>query len=318
VAGFHHEALLYEGLEGFPAGVLPFLREGLEAGEPMLVAVGAERIGLLRDELGEDADGIEFVDMTELGRNPGRIIPAWEAFLAENGGDGAPVRGIGEPIWAGRRPEELVECQLHEALLNVAFADAEDFRLLCPYDRSALDGTVVHEACCSHPAVGRDGDHRASASYRGNGDLLAPFQTTFAPPRGPVEVLAFDRDMLEEVRTLVARRSARAGLTSDATADLVLAVNEAAANSVRHAGGRGVLRVWLQDDTVICEVKDPGVVDDPLVGRRRPSPHQTGGWGVYIAHQVCDLVQLRSGPGGTVVRLHMRGPAAMDEALDRL
>jgi anti-sigma regulatory factor (Ser/Thr protein kinase) len=306
VAGFEHEALIYEGLDGFAAGVMPFLREGLEAGEPMLVAVGAERIARLREALGEDADRVEFADMAELGRNPGRIIPAWEDFLHRRRADGAPVRGIGEPIWAGRRADELVECQLHEALLNVAFADAENFRLLCPYDRSSLDGAVVHEAYCSHPAVVDDGGRHASAAYRRDGALLAPFTAPLPPPRGMVDAVAFDRDGLQDVRRLVGARAAAAGLSPDRAADLVLAANEAAANSIRHAGGCGVLRVWPEEDTLICEVKDPGAVDDPLVGRHRPTVEQQGGWGVYIANQVCDLVQLRSGAQGTVVRVHMR------------
>jgi anti-sigma regulatory factor (Ser/Thr protein kinase) len=306
VAGFEHEALIYEGLDGFAAGVMPFMREGLDAGEPMLVAVGAERIERLREELGEDADRVEFADMAELGRNPGRIIPAWGEFLGSKRSGGAPIRGIGEPIWAGRRADELIECQLHEALLNVAFADAENFRLLCPYDRSALDGAVVHEACCSHPAIVDEGARHASTTYRRNGDLLAPFTAPLAPPRGVVDAVAFDRDALEDVRRLVGARAAAAGLAPQRADDLVLAANEAAANSIRHAGGCGVLRVWQEADTLICEVKDPGLVDDPLVGRRRPTYDQAGGWGVYIAHQVCDLVQLRSGAHGTVVRLHMR------------
>jgi anti-sigma regulatory factor (Ser/Thr protein kinase) len=305
VAGFDHEALIYEGLERFSAEVMPFIREGLEAGEPMMVAVGAERIAMLRDELGDDAEGVEFVNMTELGRNPGRIIPAWEDFLDAHRSNSEAIRGVGEPIWAGRSPDELVECQLHESLLNVAFAEAENFRLLCPYDRSALDGAVVHEACCSHPAVVREGAREASGSYRAGDELLAPFATPLAPPRAPVAALGFDRDTLDDVRTLVAHRGESAGLDPDRAADLVLAVNEAAANSVRHAGGRGVLRVWQAGEVLICEVKDPGFVDDPLVGRRRPTIEQAGGWGVYIAHQVCDLVQLRSGAQGTVVRLHM-------------
>jgi anti-sigma regulatory factor (Ser/Thr protein kinase) len=306
VAGFQHEALIYEGLERFSAGVLPFLREGLEAAEPMMVAVGPERIAMLRDELGDDAGAVHFVNMAELGRNPGRIIPAWGEFLAANQVDGGPIRGIGEPIWAGRSPEELVECQLHESLLNMAFAGVENFRLLCPYDRSALDASVIHEACCSHPGVVRDGEREASASYRAGDELLAPFASPLPPPRAAVEALAFDRDGLEEVRALAGGRAAGAGLHGDRASDFVLAVNEAATNSVRHGGGRGVLRVWQEDDALICEIKDRGMVDDPLVGRHRPTPDQTGGWGVYIAHQLCDLVQLRSGAQATAVRLHMR------------
>jgi anti-sigma regulatory factor (Ser/Thr protein kinase) len=72
-----------------------------------------------------------------------------------------------------------------------------------------------------------------------------------------------------------------------------------------------VLRVWQEDGRLICEVKDRGTAEDPLVGRRQPPPDQGGGWGVWIAHQLCDLVQFRSGSGGTVVRVHMRaGDAA--------
>jgi anti-sigma regulatory factor (Ser/Thr protein kinase) len=121
-----------------------------------------------------------------------------------------------------------------------------------------------------------------------------------------VEALAFDRDMLDDVRRLAGEQADAAGLAPERAADLVLAVNEAAANSIRHAGGRGVLRVWQEGGTLISEIKDPGHVDDPLVGRHRPEIGQYGGWGVYIAHQVCDLVQLRTGADGTVVRLHMR------------
>jgi anti-sigma regulatory factor (Ser/Thr protein kinase) len=119
-------------------------------------------------------------------------------------------------------------------------------------------------------------------------------------------MLAFDRDGLGEARRLVARRAAEAGLAGARAQDLVLAVGEAAANSVRHAGGHGVLRVWEDDGAVVCEVKDPGRVRDPLAGRHLPALDDVGGWGLYIAHQVCDLVQLRSGPQGTVVRMRMR------------
>ena len=303
---FEHEVLIYDGLDGFLAGVLPFLRDGLEREEPMMVAVSAERIGALREALGDAADAVQFVDMVELGRNPGRIIPAWREFLSTNRRDGHPIRGIGEPVWAGRSDEELVECQLHEALLNVAFADAEGFRLLCPYDRSALDEAVVREACCMHPSIVDGRRRRRSPVYRNGDELLAPFDAPLPPPRAPVEVLAYDRRSLDDLRSVVADRGAAARLEASRAADLVLAVNEAAANSVRHGGGNGVLRMWEDDGALICEVRDRGLVVDPLVGRRKPAPHQSGGWGVYIAHQVCDLVQLRSDELGTVVRLYVR------------
>jgi anti-sigma regulatory factor (Ser/Thr protein kinase) len=314
VATFEHAALVYDGQERFSAAVLPFVRAGIEAGEPTMVAVGAERLSLLRDQLGDAAGAVDFVDMGELGRNPGRIIPAWAEFLEDHAAGGEPVRGVGEPVWAGRSPAELVECQLHESLLNMAFAGTENFQLVCPYDRTTLDGAVMHEACRSHPALIEEGTSRTSASYRNGDGLLAPFDAPLPPPRGPVDAFAFDRSSIDELRTLIGHRAALAGLTRERAADFVLAVNEVAANSIRHAGGYGVLRVWREDCALVSEVRDPGVVADPLIGRRRPTVEQTGGWGVYIAHQVCDLVQLRSGAHGTVVRLHMGTPTLSESS----
>jgi anti-sigma regulatory factor (Ser/Thr protein kinase) len=313
VGDFQHAALVYDGPERFSDAVAPFLREGIEAGEPTMVAVGAPQIARLRADLGEAASAVKFVDMAELGRNPGRIIPAWTEFVADET-RGRPVRGIGEPIWAGRSPAELVECQLHEALLNLAFADARDFRLLCPYDRTALDGAVMHEACRSHPEVVHESAAHASGTYAGGDALLAPFDAPLAQPRGHVDAFGFDRGSLDELRALVAHRGRAAGLPPGRVDDFVLAVSEAAANSVSHAGGQGVLRVWEEDDALVCEVRDPGVVEDPLVGRRPPTFDRWGGWGLYIAHQLCDLVQLRSGALGTVVRLHMNVPALSESA----
>ena len=38
------------------------------------------------------------------------------------------------------------ECQLHEALLNVAFGASTPLWLLCPYDLEALTADVIDEA----------------------------------------------------------------------------------------------------------------------------------------------------------------------------
>ena len=88
-------------------------------------------------------------------------------------------------------------------------------------------------------------------------------------------------------------------------ADLVTAASELAANSVLHGGGQGVLRLWSEDDCILAEVEDQGQIKEPLVGRLRPSLAQEGGRGLWLANQLCDLVQIRSREGRTVVRLHL-------------
>lgn len=298
---FQHEALLYDGLDRFVDGALPFIREGLAAGEPVMVAVDRVRIGRLRDALGADADAVSFADMAEVGGNPGRIIPVWREFLGTQR-PGAPARGLGEPISAERDADELIECQLHEALLNVAFADADGLHLVCPYDTDALRPEVLHEARCSHPLV----DGVPSPEFRGTDDPLAPFDAPLPPPPAGAEMLGFERATLDEVRELVAACARDAGLPAARAADLVLAVNELATNSVRHGGGHGIVRVWGDERSVHAEVRDRGRITDPLAGRHLRQAGQIGGWGMWIAHQVSDLVQVRSGNDGTVVRLKVR------------
>ena len=81
-------------------------------------------------------------------------------------------------------------------------------------------------------------------------------------------------------------------------------MTEVATNSIRHGSGGGTLRLWRQEDALVCEVTDPGHITDPLVGRRTPSPATQGGRGLWLANQLCDLIQVRSTPAGTTIRLH--------------
>jgi anti-sigma regulatory factor (Ser/Thr protein kinase) len=86
--------------------------------------------------------------------------------------------------------------------------------------------------------------------------------------------------------------------------DLALAVSEVAANSIRYGGGGGLLRIWRDGQTLVCEVRDRGYIDDPLIGRTAPEPMAEGQRGLWLVNQLCDLVQLRSLDDGVVVRLH--------------
>ena len=305
-AAFHHEAWLYANDDEFVSGAASFIRDGLAGEEPVLVAVQQRKIDGLRSELGADAGDVLFVDMAVMGANPARIIPAWRDFVAGRVLPGRPLRGIGEPIGPDRRGDELAECHRHEALLNVAFADTPSFWLRCPYDAERLQPAVLEEARRTHPFVVEDGTVRASMAFHGSRAGIAPDAKPLSRPPATAARLEVRLDALSAVRRLVARHAARAGLGEGRTADMLVAVNEIATNSVRHGGGSGVLRLWQEPGALICEVRDEGRIGDPLVGRQRPRAGQVGGYGLWLANQLCDLVQIRSLPTGSVVRLHMR------------
>jgi anti-sigma regulatory factor (Ser/Thr protein kinase) len=303
---FHHATLFYSGDDGFLEGTLPFVKGAVTAEEPILIAVGAAGIDLLRQALDEDAEQVHFADMHVLGRNPARIIPAWRRFLADHGSHGLPVRGIGEPIWAGRNDAELTECQRHESLLNLAFDGGQAWRLLCPYDLDTLDDEVIEAAQRSHPFVAGDGGSRISDTYLSHHEAPGPFEGSLPAPSTQPRELVFTQEQLGKLRWFVTRAATDASLNASRTEDIVLAVNELATNSLRHGGGIGTLLIWTEADTLLCEVQDRGHITEPLVGRDPPIPKQTTGRGLWLVNHLCDLVQIRSPPTGSVVRVHMR------------
>jgi anti-sigma regulatory factor (Ser/Thr protein kinase) len=250
--------------------------------------------------MGEMADRVEWVDMATVGANPACIIPAWRAFLDEHRGAG-PVRGIGEPIWLGRRGQELAEAELHEALLNLAFEGGPAWRLLCPYDVTALPGDVLEQALRNHPVSDRVD---LGVAYAGHEHAIRMFSQELPAAPSVATTLEFGPEDLSTVRDVVRRSCEAARLHPSATDDVVLATHELAANSVQHAGGGGRLLLWDEPGALAVEVRDHGLIDDPLVGRNLLDLASEHGRGIWMANQLCDLVQVRSGGHGTQVRLY--------------
>jgi anti-sigma regulatory factor (Ser/Thr protein kinase) len=302
---YRHEALLYAGEDDFVDKTADFLLEGVESGEPSLVVVSARKIERLRERLNGAADTVLFADMADVGLNPARIIPAWREFVVSRYEPGTRLRGIGEPIFPERSAVELVECQRHEALLNLAFQDTPGFWLLCPYDTLAMPPEVIAEAKRNHPYV-LNGSSCQSSDYSGIDAIAAPFAAPLDPAPADALELRFDLATLAAVRAFVRDRASAAGLSPERAHDVVLAVSELTANSVRHGGGEGSVRVWLDDDTLVCDVTDRGHIADPLAGRVQRPATEDGGQGLWLVTQLCDLVQIRPFPDGNVIRLHQR------------
>lgn len=304
--GFAHEALFYTSDDDFVHRTAEFIAVGRQRGEPTHVLVPGRRIDALRRALGDLAAGVTFADMAEVGVNPARLIPAWTEFINAHADRNVPIRGVGQPIWAQRSADELIECQRYEALLNVAFSDVLGFTLLCPYDARELPPPALAEARRSHPVVNQGGHAAASGDYRG-GQELAAYETPLSPaPRDAITMVLTAR-RLHEVRICVERQAAALGMRRERSQDLSLAVTEISVNSLTHGRGAPVLSVWSVGDTLLAQVTDAGrMVAPALVGRRHPPVDAEGGRGLWLSHQLCDLVQVRLMASGTLVRLHQR------------
>jgi anti-sigma regulatory factor (Ser/Thr protein kinase) len=299
---FAHEALFYRGDDGFLAGLLPFVRDGLERDESVVVAEPRPRLEQLRDALGSDASEVEFLDMADIGQNPARIIGVWSRVLQEHTRAGRQLRGVGEPAFVGRRDVELVECRLHELLLNHAFDGGPAWRLLCPYDEQHLPRAVSQGALHTHPLAGWADGRRLEADYTAGAvmdafaaDLPRPTEGVLRGSYGPGDVPATRRTLAQYARMV--------GLTEEKVEALELAASELATNSVRHGGGTGTVAMWIEHGAAVVEFSDSGHVPDVLTGRLMPPLDQEGGRGVYLVNQLCDLVQLRSSERGTVIRI---------------
>ena len=303
-AGFWHEALLYDGEDEFVERAGAFVDDGVRAGEPVFVVAARSKVEQLRAQFGADTPGIAYADVNDLGHNPARIIPAWSRFLADHHGNG-PVRGIGEPIDADRSGAELVECHVHEVLLNRAFGDVNrDFWLLCPYDTSTLAPEVLATARHTHPYVANGHGACISEAFDGHTGLERVLELPLSPVPASAVTHAFAGEDLSDVRRVAGAFAERGGLSRERIGEFVLGVHEVAANSVRHGPGHGVLSLWDGSDRLLAQVDDTGCFADPLAGRAEPDISACSGRGLWLTNQLFDLVQIRSFASGAVVRMH--------------
>jgi anti-sigma regulatory factor (Ser/Thr protein kinase) len=309
--GVRHHAMIGADSAECAEAVLTFVEDGLRQGEAVSVGLSAALGRRLRRVLGTQRL-VAYFDMTELGRNPGRIIAAMLDFARTHAGGAPaapqqsrpPLRYVSEPFWAGRSDAERAETARHEALVEPALAGAPA-TVLCVYNADRLDADTIACAERMHPVVIAGGEPRASAGYAGRGVVPPHCDRPLAPPPPGATRLGY-RDDLRAVRDTVASCAAQAGLAPGRTTDLVLAVSEVAANTLRHTRDRGTLQVWRAGDEIIGQITDTGQIADPLAGRRRPAADSFRHGGLWVVNQVCDLVELRSGPDGTTVRMHVR------------
>jgi anti-sigma regulatory factor (Ser/Thr protein kinase) len=299
--GLSHLAFFYRDQRDYLAEIEAFARAGHANGEPVFIAVPGGKGRLLRERLG---DRSRYADMTQLGRNPARIIPEVREFIDAH--PGKRVRYVGEPVWPGRSAAEMCEAARHEALINLAFAGMAA-TILCPYDAAGLPPSVVSEAERAHPAVLGNGRPGATARYAGPGIVPPECDRPLPDPPGTAERLDYETD-LQPVRRLVASHASRAGLPDERVRNLALAASEVAGNTLQHTSAGGTVHIWRAGGEILCQIQDQGWITDPLAGRIRRPPDERG-HGLWVVNQLCDLVELRTGRAGTTIRLHMSVPA---------
>ena len=296
-----HEALLYHSTDGYAEQLSQFVAAAQAADEPVLAVLPAERLATAQRACGDHAENVRWETMDEVGHNPSCLLAVYSDWVVSHQGR---VRILGEPVWPGRGRAESIECLRHEALVNHELSTSP-VTLLCPYDADRLDTEIIAGAEMTHPRlVGEDGRRRDSPRYDEPLDVATGKHWPLAPPVEPISEHAFAGDLGSLRRSVASDR--HAADLGRRVVDLVFAVSEAASNALKHADGTCITRLWRDGGSIVSEVSTRSAMDDPYAGRRRPPWDAEDGRGLWMINHVCDLVELRSRGGETVLRMHVR------------
>lgn len=305
--GFVHTAVFYHSEQEYVDLLATFLAEGLRNGESAWVALPPHKVGPVREALGaaavlDAAADVTWADVTELGRNPGRLLAAQLAYVERCGQQ--RVRLLAEPVWPGRPAVEYVGCMLHEALANIAF-DGHDVLGLCPYDASRLGNSVLADARVAHPFLGHGESQRRSAEYSIHAALDRGNEPLTTSPAAVTYTVSEASD-LSKARQHSSRYGRLLGMSPDRIADLQLIVTELATNSLQHGGGTSRLALWEYNGHLICEARDSGFMADPLAGCRPPAKDKPSASGLFVVNALADLVRTHTTPTGTTIQAYLR------------
>jgi anti-sigma regulatory factor (Ser/Thr protein kinase) len=315
--GYRHTALLYDSTDELLTAAVPFLVEGLAAGEVAVLSCGREHSALLAEALGADAR-VVVMDREAIYTRPTAAVAAYRRMMLRQVADGASrVRLVGE-VRVGDGPEDLATWARFEAVCNVALAPLP-LSSVCAYDTRTLPDPLRESVVQTHPGFlttgGRTPNHRYvdPVTVLRRSSSLRPAPGEAVDPALRLSGLT-DRACLPDVRARLRAALAGPWWQEEIRRDFVAALAEVASNAFRHGRPPVDLRLWTTPSRLLCTVTDRGAgFDDPLAGYLPPGDRRAAGAGLWLARQSCDRLEAYPDRGGFTVRLTTRLPASASE-----
>ncbi len=302
--GHFHEAALFGTDDEFVSIVAPFIIEGVDNAEPVVV-VCSDRNRLLLDAV-VDPETFVFVAQHSRYTYPAATIAAYQRMLEELVDAGAAqIRLVGEvphPA-SGRRWDQWAR---YESAINETL-NAYPLWAICPYDTRLTSESMLRDIVASHRYLAAGGRHVANPEYAEPIDhLRSRVRIDETLDEGPADVELVDPTP-RRARQVVGQMCEGTTLTPTQIADLTLAVSETLANAVLYGVRPIRLLVWREARGCVVRICDGGYGPlDPFAGLRPVvNPDGLGGLGLWIAHQLCE-VDILGTPDGATVRLSLR------------
>ena len=306
---FQHWACVYDSDQQFLETVVPFLGDGLAGGEPVLAVTTPANLELISTALGARGGDVDYAESAFFGRRPPQRVAAFYRYWrnhAPRGSSGSTgVRIMAEPVWAGRSAREIAAWTRMESALNVVLAPTT-ISMICPYDARVLGPDIVSGALRTHPAQIAGSRLSPSANFADPAEFTRSCDADpLADPPAGAAAFPFDGD-LRGLRRFIADRAAAYGVTGDRADILVLAVSEVGAYLKNQGPGTAAVRTWEQPGAVVCDFRQPGLsISDPFLGLRPARLEPGDGDGLWLANQICDWLEIRSGAAGGTIQLQV-------------
>lgn len=302
-SGHVHETGWYGSDEEFRALILPWVEQGVRAGEPVVIGYDERKAALLRLWL-PDSSGVTFVADRSLYATPARAIATYRRMFERELARGAQRIRIAGDVPHPGNGGDFHGWDRYESAINRVWDDFPVWSR-CLYHTPTTPAAVRDIVIRTHPFILTDsGESRANdryediSTFRGLPTHADPI-TMSTPP------VAELRDPTPTEARQALGRVGRGVINDDTLDELMLGVSEAVTNAQLHGGSATSVRVWAVPGRVTAHILDTGSgTRDPLAGLTAAPASATGaGLGLWITHQLDLIVDLLHTPEGFTVQL---------------
>lgn len=302
--GLQHDGIFYDDETTLAAAATSFIRDGIAAGELVMVNTGDHPMSPMLRALFCAEPQVVF-PRHAVYATPAGTLDGYRRMLEKGMAEG--VRGFRVmgfiDLDQGRLPWQ--EWLRYEAAVNHVLQEFP-VRTLCPYDVTAASSEVIDALVRAHHGIVDESGRRPNPAYVDPTDLVT--EPALRTPPHPLQeqhprmVLQPDGD-LQALRMELYAATMFTELPRLQVDDLVSAVTEVVDNAHRHGTQPVTLSLWAADRAVVCTVADRGPgFDDPLAGFARPRDPSEG-VGLWGVRQLVDVFDCERTDAGFSVRL---------------